>query len=99
MWSEAGQLDWWVKTGDDGSVAYAVQTAVNGGSELLIFVPRAGRNRDFLRNAASGARLIQAECLDSKTAVDVAFHEFVVSPGPSGVAAPGGPLNSLESLQ
>jgi hypothetical protein len=39
-WSKPGQLDWWVKNGRDGGVAYEVQTAVNGGSELLIFVPR-----------------------------------------------------------
>jgi hypothetical protein len=39
-WSKAGQLDWWVK----GAPAMAwsrtrMRTAVNGGSELLIFVP------------------------------------------------------------
>jgi hypothetical protein len=28
-----------LKNGRNGGVAYAVQTAVNGGSELLIFVP------------------------------------------------------------
>jgi hypothetical protein len=33
---EAGQLDW--SGVGNGGVAYAVQTAVNGGSELLIFV-------------------------------------------------------------
>jgi hypothetical protein len=38
-WSRAGQLDWWVRKRREWWVAYAVQTAVNGGSELLIFVP------------------------------------------------------------
>jgi hypothetical protein len=28
------------ENGGNGGVVYAVQTAVNGGSELLIFVPR-----------------------------------------------------------
>jgi hypothetical protein len=40
MWSKAGQLDWWVKR-TAGMVASAAQTAANGGSEPLIFVPRA----------------------------------------------------------
>jgi hypothetical protein len=31
-----------LKNGGNGGVGYAVQMAVNGGSELLIFVPRAG---------------------------------------------------------
>ena len=39
MWSKAGQLDGWVKNDRSGGVI-AVQTAVNGGSELLIFVRR-----------------------------------------------------------
>ena len=30
-------------------VGYAVRTAVNGGSELLIFVPRAAHGHDLLR--------------------------------------------------
>ena len=37
-WSKAGRLDYWVKERWGGSVGYAVQTAVNGGSRLLIFV-------------------------------------------------------------
>jgi hypothetical protein len=37
-WSTAGQLDWWVRERRNGRVAYAVQTAVNAGSELMIFV-------------------------------------------------------------
>jgi hypothetical protein len=35
-WSKAGQLDWWVKERREWWVTYAVLTAVNGGSELLI---------------------------------------------------------------
>ena len=38
-WSKAGQLDWWVKERQEWRVGYAVLTAVNGGSELLTFVP------------------------------------------------------------
>ena len=38
-WSKAGQLDWWVKERQEWWGTYAIQTAVNGGSELLIFVP------------------------------------------------------------
>jgi hypothetical protein len=34
---EAGQLDWWVQDRLEWSVGYAVRTAVNGGSKLLIF--------------------------------------------------------------
>jgi hypothetical protein len=40
-WSKAGRLDWWVRDGGSGAAGYAVRTAGNGGSELLIFVPRA----------------------------------------------------------
>jgi hypothetical protein len=40
-WSTAGQLDWWVKERQEWLGRYAVQTAVNAGSGLLIFVPRA----------------------------------------------------------
>jgi len=39
-WSTAGQLDWWVKERREWWGAYAVQTAVKGGSELLIFGPK-----------------------------------------------------------
>jgi hypothetical protein len=35
-WSKASQLDWWVRERREWWVAYAVLTAVNGGSELLI---------------------------------------------------------------
>jgi hypothetical protein len=48
-WSKAGQLDWCVKDSGNGGVAYAVQTAVNGGSELLIFVPPAAHSHDLCR--------------------------------------------------
>jgi hypothetical protein len=47
-WSKAGQLDWWVKNGRNDGVAYAVRTAVNGGSELLIFVPSVANSHDLL---------------------------------------------------
>ena len=43
MWSKAGQLDWWVKERQE----WWVQTAVNGGSELLIFVRRAALSHDL----------------------------------------------------
>jgi hypothetical protein len=33
-----------VEDGRNGGVGYAVQTAVNGGSELLIFVPSKANN-------------------------------------------------------
>jgi hypothetical protein len=33
-WSKAGQLDWWVKNRRSGAVAYAVEIALSGGSEL-----------------------------------------------------------------
>jgi hypothetical protein len=46
-WSKAGQLDWWVKEGRNGWVGYAVPTAVDGGSELLIFVPGAAHSDDL----------------------------------------------------
>jgi hypothetical protein len=46
-WSHAGQLDWWVKERQASLAAYAVQTAVNGGSKLLIFVPPAAHSHDL----------------------------------------------------
>jgi hypothetical protein len=46
-WSKAGQLDWRVKNGRNGGIAYPLQTDVNGGSELLIFVPRAAHSPDL----------------------------------------------------
>ena len=46
-WSQAGQLEWWVTNGMNGGVASVVQTAVEGGSELLIFVPRAAHRHDL----------------------------------------------------
>jgi hypothetical protein len=50
MWSNAGQLDWWVKERQEWwEVAYAVPTGVNGESELLIFVPRAAHRHDLSR--------------------------------------------------
>ena len=57
MWSKADQLDWWVKERPSGGVAYAARTAVNGGSELLIFVRPAARRRDLtLSFVASNAK-------------------------------------------
>jgi hypothetical protein len=44
-WSRAGPLGWWVKDRREWRVGYAVPTAVNGGSGLLIFVPRAASDR------------------------------------------------------
>jgi predicted cobalt transporter CbtA len=44
--SKAGLLDWWVTERQEWWVAYAVQTAGNGGSELLIFVPSAAHSPD-----------------------------------------------------
>ena len=58
MWSKAGQLDWWVKTGRNGWVGYAVQTAVNGGSELLIFV------RSKETRIAEGYRDVSPSCAE-----------------------------------
>jgi hypothetical protein len=60
MWSKAGQLEWWVRNGRNGGVAYAVQTAGNGGSELLIFIPRADHSHDLkveARAEAGGCRV------------------------------------------
>jgi hypothetical protein len=37
-WSAGGTLDWWVRGAGSGSDGCAVQTVVNGGSKLLIFV-------------------------------------------------------------
>jgi hypothetical protein len=37
-WSQAGQLDLWVKSGRIGGVVFAVRSAASGGSGLLIFV-------------------------------------------------------------
>ena len=55
-WSKAGQLDWWVKERENGGVAYAVLTAVNGGSELLIFVRRAAHSHDLSLSIVAGRR-------------------------------------------
>ena len=30
IWTTAGQLAWWVRSGSNGGVAYAAQAAVNG---------------------------------------------------------------------
>lgn len=43
-WSPGGQLDWFVKDRQEWWVGYAVLTAVNDGSELLNFVPRAAHS-------------------------------------------------------
>jgi hypothetical protein len=45
-----------LKNGRNGSVAYAVQTAVNGGLELLIFVPQAAHTHDLSLSFAAGRR-------------------------------------------
>jgi hypothetical protein len=58
-WSKTGQLDWWVKERREWWAAYVVQTAVNGGSELLIFVPRGGHSPDlaFISSLMTGQSL------------------------------------------
>jgi hypothetical protein len=47
-WSPGGQLDWWVKDRQEWWGRCGAKTAVNGGSELLIFVRRATRSRELL---------------------------------------------------
>jgi hypothetical protein len=47
-WAKAGKLDWWVKERQEWRVGYAGQTAVNAGSELLIFVRRVAHGHDLL---------------------------------------------------
>jgi hypothetical protein len=54
MWSQAGQLDWWGRTGRNGGVGYAVPTAGNGGSEPLIFVLSNRRNRSVFTATERG---------------------------------------------
>jgi hypothetical protein len=49
-WASAGQLDWWVKDRRNGSAGYAVQTAVNGGSERLIFDRRTASDHGTMSN-------------------------------------------------
>jgi hypothetical protein len=46
MWSSAGQLDWWVKEGQEWWGRLRGADAVNGGSEPLIFVPPNANDRD-----------------------------------------------------
>ena len=46
-WSRAGQLDWFVRDRQEWWAGYAVQTAGNGGSNPLIFVPGAAHGRDL----------------------------------------------------
>jgi hypothetical protein len=43
MWSKAGQLDWWVKERQEWWGRIRGADGVNGGSKLLIFVPRQRR--------------------------------------------------------
>ena len=43
------------KSVSNGSAGYAVQTAVKGGSELLIFVPRAAHSYDWSSSFVAGA--------------------------------------------
>ncbi len=45
MWSDAGQLDWWVKERQEGGVGYAVRTVCSRGSGLLILVLRRASDR------------------------------------------------------
>ena len=49
------------ESGRNGLTGYAVQTAVNAGSKLLIFVRRAARSRElslpFVAGDADGAKL------------------------------------------
>jgi hypothetical protein len=50
-----GQLDYWVKSAASGGVAYAVQPAVNGEFQLLIFVPPAAHSHDLAHMMAKNA--------------------------------------------
>jgi hypothetical protein len=45
-----------LKIGGNGGAAHAVHKAVNGGSELLIFVPRAAHSRDLLLKSSLAVR-------------------------------------------
>jgi hypothetical protein len=53
-WSAAAQLDWWVRDAENGSVAYAGQTDINGGSRLLIFVWRTDNSFDLSTAVSAG---------------------------------------------
>ena len=55
-WSKAGQLDWWVKERQEWFGRVRGATAVNGGSELLIFVPRAVHSNDLVVSLALSSR-------------------------------------------
>ena len=44
-WSRAGRLDWWVKERRELCGRVRGAEVVNGGSELLIFVPRGANDR------------------------------------------------------
>jgi hypothetical protein len=44
-WSKAGQLDWWVKGRQEWWGGCAGKTVVNGGFQLLIFVPPRASDR------------------------------------------------------
>ena len=65
-WSGGDKLDYWVKERQQWWGAYAVLTAVRGGSELLIFVLRAGgktrpeSNRRALQARIQIQRLVAA---------------------------------------
>jgi hypothetical protein len=54
--SKAGQLDWWVRERREWWGRVAVQTAVNGGSELWIFVPSVAHNYDLSWSFVAGRR-------------------------------------------
>jgi hypothetical protein len=69
-WSPGGQLDWWVKNGESGAAGCAVLTAVNGGSGLLIFVPRAAHSHDLslsLEMLSCTTRFLQQSCCVRRT--------------------------------
>jgi hypothetical protein len=53
-WSKAGQLDWWVKERQQWLGRDEARTAVNDGSELLIFVPRAAHGHDLSSQFVAG---------------------------------------------
>jgi hypothetical protein len=57
-WLKAGQLDWWVKERQPVVGSRTVQTAVNGGSELLIFVAGAAHSHKLLLSFLQSIRFV-----------------------------------------
>jgi hypothetical protein len=51
-------------SGRSGGVGYAVRTAVNAGSELLIFVPRAPHSHDLKPEACADAAALPCRGLE-----------------------------------